>query len=249
MTMIRTHWLEARYGFLALARTPAFTVPTLLFPLMFYVFFGVIFGARGPSLAMPTYLLATYGVFGIIGPALFGFGVGVANERDAGTLTLKRATPMPVSAYFFAKIAMSLVFGAAIISGLFALSAYAAGVTLHRVQWFQMAGILLAGTLPFCALGLAVGSWARGQAAVAIVNLIYLPMAFLSGLWMPISVFPEALRTLALAFPPYHLSQLALKVIDMDQGQSAILHVSALVAFSLAFLVIAAAGFRRVAAL
>ena len=41
------------------------------------------------------------------------------------------------------------------------------------------------GVLPFCAMGLFVGSLVSGQAAPAIVNLIYLPMAFLSGLWVP----------------------------------------------------------------
>jgi len=245
LALTRLHIKEARYQVLGLARTPAFAIPTLLFPLMFYVFFGVIFAGRGPSLAMPTYLLATYGVFGIIGPALFGFGVGVANERDTGTLTLKRATPMPVSAYFLAKLVMSIICAALIVAGLFILAAYASGVALYRAQWVGLAGVLLAGTLPFCAMGLAVGCWARSQAAVAIVNLVYLPMSFLSGLWMPISVFPEPLRRLALAFPPYHLSQLALKVLDMDQGGAALLHVSALLGYSVVFLVVAAAGFRR----
>ena len=74
--------LEARAQFLTLARTPAFAIPTLAFPLMFYVFFAVVMGF---SPTARTYLLATYGVFGLMGPALFGFGVGgFANERESG---------------------------------------------------------------------------------------------------------------------------------------------------------------------
>lgn len=242
------HLQEARYQLVALARTPAFVVPSLLFPPMFYLFFGVVFGGRGPSLSMPTYLLATYGVFGIIGPALFGFGVGVAAERDTGALSLKRVVPMPTSAYFGAKLALSLVFAAAIVASLFALAAWVAGVALHRWQWLALAGVLLVGTLPFCALGLAVGSWARSQAAVAVVNLIYLPMAFLSALWIPIAMFPEWLQRLAPALPPYHLSQLALKVIGMDQGLPVAIHLAALLIASFVFLAVAAAGFRRVGA-
>jgi len=245
---LHVHLQEARYQILALARTPAFAVPSLLFPPMLYLFFGVVFGARGPNLTMPTYLLATYGVFGIIGPALFGFGVGVAAERDTGVLSLKRVVPMPTSAYFGAKLILSLVFAALIITSLFSLAAWVAGVALHRWQWLALAGVLLAGTLPFCALGLAVGSWARSQAAVAIVNLIYLPMAFASGLWIPIAMFPGWLQRLAPLLPPYHLSQLALKVIGMDQGVPVALHLAALLASSLVFLAIAAAGFRRVSA-
>ena len=66
------------------------------------------------------------------------------------------------------------------------------------------------GVLPFCALGLLIGSRVNASAAPAIVNFIYLPMAFLSGLWMPLSMLPEFIRSIAPLWPPYHLAQLAL---------------------------------------
>ena len=235
--------LEARAQFLTLARTLAFTIPTLAFPLMFYIFFGVVMSF---SPTAPTYLLATYSVFGLLGPALFGFGVGLANERDSGGLLLKQTTPMPVAAYLVARVVAALVFGMAVVIGLFLLGAYAADVTLHRWQWFALAGIVLSGVIPFCALGLAIGAWVKAQTAVAIVNLVYVPMTFLSGLWMPITLFPAFLQKLAFVFPAYHQAQLTLKVIDMDEGGSAALHVLIIATFTLVFLAIAAAGFRRV---
>lgn len=235
--------LEARAQFLSLLRTPAFTIPTLVFPLMFYVFFGVVMNF---SPTAPTYLLATYGVFGLIGPALFGFGVGFATERDSGALLLKQTTPMPVAAYLLARVAAAFGFGIVIVTGLFLLGAYAADVTLYRWQWFALAGIVLTSVVPFCALGLAIGAWVKAQAAVAIVNLVYLPMAFLSGLWMPIAVLPGFLQDLAIVFPAYHQAQLALKVVSMDEGTSAGLHVLTIGIFTVVFLVIAAVGFRRV---
>ena len=133
----RIYVLEARSQFLAAARMPAFTIPTLVFPLMFYVFFGVLMGF---SPIAPTYLLATYGVFGTIGPSLFGFGVGLATERDRGALLLKQTTPMPATAHLLARVSTALVFGAAIVLGLFVLGAYAAGVSLYRWQWFALTG-------------------------------------------------------------------------------------------------------------
>ena len=54
------------------------------------------------------------------------------------------------------------------------------------VRWSNVLGVL-----PFCAIGLFVGSLVSGQAAPAIVNLIYLPMAFLSGLWVPLQFLPK----------------------------------------------------------
>ena len=235
--------LEARAQFLTVARTPGFTIPTLVFPLMFYVFFGVVMGF---SPAAPTYLLATYGVFGLIGPSLFGFGVGLATERDSGALLLKQTTPMPVGAYLLARVVTALLFGMVIVVGLFLLGAYAAEVTLYRWQWFALAGVVLSSVIPFCALGLAIGAWVKAQSAVAIVNLVYLPMAFLSGLWIPISLLPSFFRDVAVVFPAYHQSQLALKVVALDEGGSAGGHVLMIGVFTVVFLVVAATGFRRV---
>lgn len=241
----RVYWLEARYQFLMVLREPGFALPTLLFPVIFYLFFGVVMGAGGFSAAAPTYMLATYSVFGVMGPALFGFGAGLAIERDSGVLLLKQTTPMPVAAYLVAKVAMALAFGATVVLGIFLLGAYGAGVVLYRWQWFALAGVVLAGVIPFCVLGLAVGAWSKSRAAVAITNLVFLPMAMLSGLWIPITIFPAFLQDFANALPAYHQAQLALKVIAMDGGQATALHVAVLAAQSLAFLAAAAFGFRR----
>src|SRR5262249_43581464 len=83
-------------------RTPAFAVPSLLF----YLLFGVLLG-RGHA---PLYLLATYCVFGAMAPALFGFGVQLALDREGGLLTLKRALPMPAAAPLLARLAMAVMF-------------------------------------------------------------------------------------------------------------------------------------------
>lgn len=237
--------LETRFQFLSVLRLPAFAVPTLAFPLMFYLFFGVVLPTGGTSLMVPTYMLATYAVFGTMGPSLFGFGVGLAAERDSGALLLKRTTPMPAAAYLFARVAVAVIFGAAVLLGLFLLASWAGGVALHRWQWFSLAGVVLAGVLPLCTLGLAIGAWARAQAAVAIVNIVFLGMAVLSGLWFPIFVFPEVLRDFANALPAYHLAQLALKVVRLDVGQPTALHLAVLGGQTLVFLAVAGAGLRR----
>ena len=194
---LRVYLKEAQYAFLSVWRAPAFAIPTLAFPLMFYLFFGVLFGTRDGSSEMATYLLATYGVFGVIGPAMFGFGVGLATERDEGALELKRSTPMPVSAYLLSKVAMSLLFGGVIVAGLSALAVLAAEVELRPLQWVTLALLQLSAVLPFSALGLAVGARVGAQASVAVVNVIYLPMAFLSGLWIPVQAFPDWLQRVA----------------------------------------------------
>ena len=153
---------------------------------------------------------------------------------------------MPAAAYLLARVATAFLFGMAIVLGLFLLGALAAEVTLHRWQWFALAGIVLSSVVPFCALGLAIGAWVKAQSAVAIVNLVYLPMAFLSGLWIPVSLLPSFLRDLAVVLPAYHQAQLALKVVDLDEGGSVGVHAMMVGVFTVVFLVVAAVGFRRV---
>jgi ABC-2 type transport system permease protein len=235
---------EAAYQFWGLLRMPAFALPTLFFPTMFYLFFGVLFGG-GNGGGQAVYMLATYGTFGIMGPALFGFGVGVAMEHERGILALKRVFPLPPTAHFFAKAVLSALFALLIVMILSIMGA-AIGVALPRAAWFELAGVLVIGTVPFCALGLAIGLFVHGQAATAIINLIYLPMAFLSGLWVPIQFLPHFLQKFAVALPAYHLGQIALTVVHQSNGGRLLVHVAYLIVFSIVCLAIAIRGWRRI---
>jgi ABC-2 type transport system permease protein len=225
--------LEARAELLKTWRLPAYTLPTLLFPAAFYVFFGLAFGAQVGRVTMATYLIATYGAFGVIGASLFGFGVGVATERGQGWMLLKRATPMPPSAYFAAKTFMALVFAVIIVAILALLGVAFGGVRLPAEAWGPLVAILVGGAIPFCALGLLLGYLAGPNSAPAIVNLLYLPLSFLSGLWVPVQVLPPLLQQVAQFLPPYHFAQLALRQVGADQGGSPATHVAYLVAFTL----------------
>jgi ABC-2 type transport system permease protein len=248
---LRSRWTiyrkETLYELLKTLRMPAFAIPSILFPVAFYLFFGVGFGGRQQfgGVSMATFLLATYGAFGVIGASLFGFGVGVAMERGQGWLLLKRASPMPPGAYFAAKIVMSLVFSAIILTLLFTLGALLGNVAMPWSSWLQLAAILLAGVFPFAAFGLAMGYFCGPNSAPAVVNLIYLPMAFCSGLWIPIQVLPELVQRIALYLPAYHYSQLALKVLGADAGRPVVGHLAYLVGFTVLCLGVAVAGFRR----
>ena len=90
---------EAKYELINKTRIPIYAISTIVFPLMFYVLFGIVLGSARTAPANATYMLATMGCFGVMAVALFGFGVSLAMERGQGWLQVKRASPMPVSAY------------------------------------------------------------------------------------------------------------------------------------------------------
>lgn len=247
MKSLRIHLLEIQYEFLKALRMPAYVVPTVAFPLVFYVFFGLIFGARasGNGFHMASYLVATYGCFGVIGASLFGMGVTVAVERGQGWLQVKRTTPMPVTAYFGAKVAMAMGFSAIIVLGLFALGIAFGNVHLTFAQASMLLGVLVTGSLTFCALGLAIGYFAGPNSAAPTANLIYLSTAFLSGLWIPIFALPKPLQTFAKILPPFHFSEIALHIIGGGRGGPLQVHVTAMLIATVIFLAIAYAGWRR----
>src|ERR1700746_3264523 len=103
---------EAKYEFLKLLRLPIYSLSTILFPVMFYVLFGLLLnrGHEQGGVIVAVYLLATYGTFGVMGASLFGFGAVLASERGLGWLEVKRASPMPPFAYFFAKTIVCMTF-------------------------------------------------------------------------------------------------------------------------------------------
>lgn len=200
---MRTYLLEIKYEFLKALRMPGYSLPTLIFPVFFYLFFGVMFGAKQTgAVTMAAYLIATYGVFGVIGAALFGFGVSVAVERGQGWLEVKRTTPMPMAAYFVSKLAMSMIFSSIVVLLLFALGLTVGGVDMPLMTALSLFGVLVTGSITFCALGLALGFLAGPNSAAPIVNLIYLPTAFLSGLWIPIVFLPKPIQAAAVWLPP-----------------------------------------------
>lgn len=224
-------------------RMPSFMLPLLLFPTVFYLFFGVL---MAPTIGhgMNSYLLASYSVFGIMAAGLFGFGVSLAIERGDGLLTLKRALPMPPAAYLLGKMVMAMLATALLVGLMLVLGATAGQVPLSAglVLGLLLTGVL--GVLPFCALGMWIGTLIKGQAAPGVVNLVYLPMAFLSGLWIPLPVLPTFLQKLAPVFPSYHLEQLALNVVGA-QSAASWWHLAVLLGYTLLFTGLAVRRLRR----
>lgn len=240
---IRSHWLVlARFvecQWLNLLRTPGYTLPTLMFPIMFYSFFGLLM-IRGQA----QYLLCTFATFGCIGAALFAFGVGIATERAQGWLTLLQATPAPIAAVLVGKGFGAALFAAIITLIMSVLAAVFGDVRMATGQWAGLLLVMVLGSLPFSALGIGLGMSLAPNAAPAVLNLIYLPLGFLSGLWIPISQLPGWLQDAAVWLPPYHLAELALHVTGTRSG-SVLVSLAILTGYTLLFVLFAAWAWRR----
>lgn len=212
------------------SRMPEFAFPTIVLPIMFFALFGLAL-ARGPNVA--PYLLATYGIFAAIGPAVFGFGIGIATEREEGTLALKAVSPMPAFVYPLSKLMMTIVFVAFVDLCIYALGTFAGGASFTMTQWGGIVLVHLAAILPFSLIGLFLGYTLKSQAAIAIGNIVFFALCILGGLWIPLSSFPGFLQTMAWALPSFHLAQLALIEAGMQTAENFWLHIAAAGAWTL----------------
>src|SRR3546814_14894802 len=104
--------------------------------------------------------------------------------------------------YLCAKRWMGWWFSMLISAALAVLAGTLGGVSLEPWQWLALLAINVASVLPFCATGLFIGTPVGGQGAPAVLNLLYLPMAFLSGLWLHLASLPRLFAPLAPTWPP-----------------------------------------------
>jgi ABC-2 type transport system permease protein len=245
--IVRIFLREARYEFLRLVRTRSFALSVIGFPVVFYIFFALVMnrGQHIGNVSVAKYMLAGYAVFGMVGASLFGIGVGLCSEIAAGWLDLKRASPMPPAAYLLAKCCSAMVFGVIIVSLLTGLGIAFGGVSLTGIEFSRMIGITIVGVIPFACMGMALAMLVPFNSAPGIANMIYLPMSFCGGLWIPIMMLPHILQKFALLLPTYHLAQLVLSAFGYASAGSNSSHWLGLLGFTLVVLGIASIAYRR----
>lgn len=237
---------QIKAEFLKLWRIPAFSIPTLLFPVLFFFIFGVPQADQTlpDGTNVGAFVLASLSAAGLISVALFSFGVGVASERGQGWMKLVRATPMPAWIYFAAKVVIALVFGTVICAIMFPIAYFVAGITMPASRWSALALALLLGMTPFSVLGFAIGYWAGPNSAIAVANLLYLVLSFGSGLFIPVQQLPSLMQRIAPYLPANHYGNIVWRAVGADDGLFG-QHVLWLVGYAVVFGVLAVWGYRR----
>lgn len=238
---LRILFKETQYELARLLRSRVYSLSVIGFPLMFYLIFGT--ANRGKPVAL--YLVAGYTCMGVVSACLFGIGLVLAMERAQGWLDLKRASPMPRISYIAAKVATCAAFGLIIAVLLILLGTGPGGITVTGSQAAALAGIAVAASIPFAAMGFLVAYLIPPSGGPGIINLIYLPLSFASGFWMPVSMLPHWLRLVAPALPTYHLAQIALASLGLAPHSGMALHWAVLGGFTLLMLIAAWITFLR----
>jgi ABC-2 type transport system permease protein len=198
---MRLFWHQLRWEQLVFWRSReaavfVFLFPLLLFALLTAVYNGHIYG-RPASWALLAGMLG----YGTANTAFAGLALILVSRRELGMLKRIRATPLPAAIYLVAVLASSLL-----VFALQAASLFVLGKLLKSTPWpghvLSLVLALALGAAAFAALGLALSGFIRSlEGSSAVVNVLVLPMAFLSGSFGSTRHYPRPLRAIGDVLP------------------------------------------------
>lgn len=184
---------------------------TLLYPIVLLAIFGSVFNQEiAPGVSFSQYFLAGMIATGLMLVSFQQLAIGIALERDDGTLKRLEGTPMPRAAYFVGKIGMVLVTAVAQIALLLVV-----GVAFFDLQmptqassWATFAWVAVLGITSGTLLGVAFSSIPRsGKSAAAVVTPPLLILQFISGVFFVFTQLPTWMQDVASLFPLKWMAQ------------------------------------------
>jgi ABC-2 type transport system permease protein len=218
------------------------------FPLLLLVILGAVPGFRKPlSPALPGLTILDAYV-----PILFALVLAtlalvaapsvLAGYREKGILRRLATTPVSPARLLAAQLAVSLGVTAATLAGLTLIARIAYGVPLPRQAGGYLLALVLAAAALF-GLGLLIAAVATTQrAASAIGALLFFPLMFFAGLWLPVAAMPGVLQHISHATP---LGAATGALTDSWQGHwPQTVQLIALAAYAVAFIAAATRLFR-----
>lgn len=195
-----------------LLRQPGFWIPTVIFPAMLFAFFG----AQSGGGLWAANAMASFCVYAVLGVGFFQFGVSVAQDRESPFAAWKRSLPGSVLNEWIARVAASLIFSTLAVGLVIAVAQVMTDVSLAPAAWLRLGLVCLMSVVTATAMGIALGSLCSARAAVPLANLIYLPMAYLGGLWVPPMLMPRLIDALSQWTPTRAMGELSWAALNGD---------------------------------
>jgi len=211
--MIKMALHQTNYDLRAFIRNRQAQFFTLALPVLFLVIFAALFGGRGHTtpvaggrISTSVFYVPGIMTLGIIAAAFGNLVVSVTTQRERGVLKRRRATPVPASAIVVARILTSVTVAVIMAAVLLGIGWAAYGAHIPGRTALALAVTVVLGAAAFCCLGYALASLVRNEdAAVPTSQAILLPLYFVSGVFVSVSILPRWLADVGTAFPVRHL--------------------------------------------
>lgn len=220
MSDLRLLLTQLRYDQRIFWRNPASVFFTVIQPAIFLFIFVSVFGNKttlvaGHEIKRSTYYVPAILAMAMVSATFFNLTVSLTGMRESGVLKRLRSTPLPPWIFLAGRVGSSLVVAALLAGVLALLGKVVYGVSLpgHTLPGVVLA--LAAGAAAFACIAFAVTSFVPSvDAAAPIVNVIMLPLLFISGIFIPDSELSPAMHDVASVFPIRHLFQAVLHGFD-----------------------------------
>jgi ABC-2 type transport system permease protein len=182
---------------------------TFIFPLMLFLLLGSVYSGHIYGVPASQALLAALLAYGCAMVAFAGLAITLVLRRENAILKRLRATPLSPVTYLTALLASTIVVFALETVALFLLGRFVFG-TPFPSRIGSIVIVVVLGALCFSALGVGLSGLIRsGEGSSAVVNLIVLPMAFLTGAFGPTHHYPRFLRAIGDVLPLKYLVDLS----------------------------------------
>ena len=205
MTMFKAlmwnEWLLTKRGLTSL-------VMAIALPSCFFLFFSQGVGTSSAEQTVLRDYLMTMTAFASLSLAFFTLPFSLVEDRKTNRLRLLKHTPVPMPLYYLAKMLRIVLFYLVAIVVSFSVGHFVRGVNLPMSEWLMSAVLLMFAMLCFLPFGLLLSTIKSSETMSAVGNLLYIGLAMLGGMWMPLTMFPDWLQAVSKCTPTYHFYHL-----------------------------------------
>ena len=210
--MIRMTWHQSRYDLRAFLRNRQSQFFALALPILFLVIFASVFRngtvqVPGGRISTSVYYVPGIMALGVIAACFGNLVASVTAQRERGVLKRRRATPVPAAAIIAGRVLVAIVLAVVMAAVLLGIGWAAYGAHVPGRTALALAVTVVIGAASFCCLGYALTSLIRNEdTAQPVTQALLLPLYFISGVFVAVSILPHWLADVGEIFPVRHLA-------------------------------------------
>lgn len=200
-----------RYEMIDLSQRKSVFILSTLLPVIFFLVFSSVMKipdkniqehfVRDYMLSMTTFSLTSF--------AIITFPLEMINDKEKGWSRALFRTPLNPSYYYICKVIKILMMYMLSILIVYLVGHFIKGVNMSLIEWLVCYFGLLFGGLIFLTFGILLSQFKDTQKVSTFGNVLYLGLAILGGLWIPVMTFPEWLQPIAKLTPTYNFKNIA----------------------------------------
>lgn len=183
---------------------------TFAVPVIMLLVFGSAFGSQtDPTthlqyLVVTTLQMASYGAM----MAALSQAFAIVNERSIGWNRQLRVTPLSGWGFMVSKVIAAMAFAAVSIVITVLVATVGLHAALDPAHWFAAGFGIWCGVVPFALIAILIGQFAKPSFAQPLFMVVFMGLAILGGLWVPLSVMPDWMGSVAHLLPSYWLNRI-----------------------------------------